>query len=406
MSGPIPPSKYQAPKKKKDKLPPVTEDTTVTGQRVVTVDSRRARVPLDDFTSGTAFINLPGKSFVEEYQAEKLYPDVEDAAKNWITRTPEGRQLAIVQEQLYLAGFYGNKAPIYGMRNLRDVSAMTDAMNAANLRGNTWEDLSELRAASNKTQGLSSAGTGSDGGGSAPTSTVQITGPNQARAKLKEMYLKYTDKQPDDSTFSKFYDALTSAQQKAPSRYEVKVINGKAYNVQVTDSIDVNSFTEQYVFNKINFSGGDLQGLAGENFTAAGKLAEMYDISLSTAERARYAKSITTGTSTANDIREELAKRAKIKFPGIADRIDSTVSTKDLLDEHLMAYANTLEIPLNKVKLSDVSGKAFKDNKLVSSNDMIESLKNDDPRYRNTKAAKNNATSFAIGLARTLGFGA
>jgi hypothetical protein len=395
----------------KPPMPDATEDKFVIGQKTVKLPPRAKRVPVDN-GRGTQGIKLPAKTTVSYFPVPKIYTNPTTMAKNVLGRIPEGAALARIQIQLYNAGFYdSNDTPGTGIRMPGDFAAMSRAMEAANARGVTWQDQTafqiNMQASGAYATGTSGYGAGGGGGGGGgATKSLNITGPKSARSIFDTMYLKYTSKKAGDAEFSKFYDSLVKAQQKAPIKYEKKKIGGTWYTVQTSDGVNADEFAETWVFNKINFADENATGVVAQNLTAVGELAKMYDVNLSTAQKAQFAKALTTGTGTDNDVRKSLAEKAKLKYKMLADDITETVTVQDLLAEQINAYAGTLELGLKDVKISDIEPYAFKDGKLLNRSETIQNIKNSNVAYRSTGQAKQNASAFALGLARSLGYGA
>ena len=90
----------------------------------------------------------------------------------------------------------------------------------------------------------------------------------------------------------------------------------------------------------------------------------------------------------------------------LANDITETVTVRDLLAEQLSGFSRTLELNSSDVNVSDIEPYAFKDGKLLNTSETIRNIKDNDIRYRSTGSAKQEASSFATGLARSLGFGA
>lgn len=392
-------------------MPDATEDKFVIGQKTVKLPARTKRLPVDN-GRGTQSVTLPGKTTIETFRAPKIYTNPTVMAKNELGKIPEGSALAKIQTQLYNAGglYDSNDTPGTGIRMSGDFTAMAKLMENANARGVTWQDQLAFQINMQAT-GAYATDTASSGGGSGSTGggankSLNITGPNSARNIFDTMYLKYTSKKAGDKEFSKFYDSLVKAQQKAPIKYERKKIGGTWYTVQTSDGVNADEFAETWVFNKINFADENATGVVAQNLTAVGELAKMYDVNLSTSQKAQFAKSLTTGTGTDNDIRKSLAEKAKLKYKMLADDITETVTVQDLLAEQINAYAGTLELGLKDVKISDIEPYAFKDGKLLNRSETIQNIKNSNVAYRSTGQAKQNASAFALGLARSLGYGA
>ena len=394
-------------------MPNASEDKFVVGQKTVKLPARNRRVPVDN-GRGTQGVTLPAKTSIETFRAPKIYTNPSVMAKNELGKIPEGAALAKVQTMLYNAGgFYdSNDTPGTGIRMPGDFAAMAKAMEAANARGVTWQDQvafqvnMQASGAYAMGAGIAGAGTSGAGGGASANKSLNITGPNSARSIFDTMYLKYTSKKADDVEFSKFYDSLVKAQQKAPIKYEKKKIGGSWYTVQTSDGIKADEFAETWVFNRINFADESATGVVAQNLTAVGALADMYDVNLSVSQKAEFAKALTTGTGTDNDVRKSLAEKAKLKYKMLANDITETVTVKDLLAEQINAYAATLELGLKDVKISDIEPYAFKDGNLLNRSETIQNIKNNNIAYRSTGQAKQNASAFALGLARSLGYGA
>lgn len=396
----------------KEKMPDATEQDWVVGTKVITVPAKSFRVPAEN-GKGQIVIKKGQTQTTARFKAQKIYTNPTVMGKNYINKLPEGSALAKIQEKLYAAGFYtGADSIAFGRRSPDDWSAMSRAMEAANARGVLWEDEASQRIYLSSTGATAYAtGTGSTGSGSGSGSgaginkSLNITGPKSARSTLDAMYMKYTSKKGTEKEFSKFYDDLVKAQQKAPIKYEKKKIGGTWYNVQVSDGVDPAEFAETWVFNKINFADDNLTGVAQQNMTAVGELAKMYDVNLSTSQKAQFAKALTTGANTDNDVRKSLADKAKLKYKMLANDITETVTVQDLVSEQLTAYANTLELDAKNVKVSDIEQYAFKDGQLLNASETAQNIKNTNVAYKSTGQAKQNASAFALGLARSLGYG-
>lgn len=392
-------------------MPDATEDKFVIGQKTINLPARAKRLPVDN-GRGTQKVTLPAKRTTSYFPVPKIYSNPSVMAKNVLGKIPEGAALARIQQQLWAAGgFYdSNDTPGAGYRSPSDESALAKAMEAANARGVTWQDQVafqvSMQASGATPYTLSTTGSGSrGGGGGGATKSLNITGPKSARSIFNIMNLKYTSKKASDKDFSSFYDALVKAQQAAPIKYENKKIGGSWYTVQTSDGVSAEEFAETWVFNKINFADEKLGGAAGQNLTAVGELAKMYDVNLSLSQKAQFAKALTTGAQTDNDIRKSLAEKAKLKYKALANDITETVTVQDLLAEQLNAYASTLELGIKDVKVSDIEPYAFKDGKLLNTSETIQNIKNNNAAYRSTSQANQEAASFALGLSRSLGYG-
>jgi hypothetical protein len=386
-------------------MPDATEDPYVIGVKGITLPQRTLRIPTE--TRENTFVTTKSRNTIQTFRAPKIYTNPSTMAKNVIGKIPQGAALAKVQAQLYAAGgFYdSNDVPGTGTRMPSDYAAMAKAMEAANARGVTWEDQVAFQINFQALAGVTPT-TGADGAGAVTSGSLSITGPKTARGIFDSMYLKYTSKKSDDAEFSQFYDSLVKAQQATPSKSEKKKIGGKWYTVATSDSVKTDEYAETWVFNKINFADENIGGAAGQNLSAVSELAKMYDINLSLAERGQLAKDLTLGTGTDNDIRKTLTAKAKLKYPMLANDITETVTVRDLLAEQLAGYSRTLELNQADVNVSDIEKYAFKDGKLLNTSETIRNIKDNDIRYRSTGVAKQEASSFATGLARSLGFGA
>jgi hypothetical protein len=376
------------------------------GTKIIDVPGKTFRVPAEG--RGQVIIKRGPFQTTGQFKAYKQYPNPEVTAKNEINKLPEGNALARVQQKLYAAGFYSGSSEIaFGKRSPDDYVAMKNAHEAANARGVLWEDeaAQRLELIASGATAYAGSGDGTTGSGAEINKTLNITGPKSARSTLDAMYLKYTSKKGGAKEFSQFYDDLVKAQQAAPIEYKKQKIGGTWYNVQVSDGVNATEFAETWVFNKINFADNNLTGVAQQNMTAVNELAKMYDVNLSLAQKAQFAKALTTGTGTDNDVRKSLADKAKLKYKMLADDITETVTVQDLLSEQMASYAATLELDPKDVKVSEIQQYAFKDGQLLNASETAQNVKNNNVAYRSTGQAKQEASSFALGLARSLGYG-
>jgi hypothetical protein len=343
-----------------------------------------------------------------------LYSDPSaNAAGAFANLSPNSARLIRIQQRLYEAGYYdSNDVILYGRKSPSDVAALKRAMEDANINAQKWEDAADFRISlgysgltDSYSGGAGGGGRGRGGGGGvSPAGTINLTGVNDARELYNALSLKYTGKKADGSEFADAYAKLIAAQKKAPIKYEARKIGGKWYNVQVSDSVNAQSFLEQYIFNKTNFGTGDIGGVIGENFTATDTLSGDYGISLSLTERGNLAKGLTDGSMTINDVRKTLAERAKNTYKSLSANINEGVSTKDLVSNYISDMASTLEIDADKISIKDVE-KAIAGDSTMSSSDWIAYLKKNDSRYQYTSTARSEAALFAANLASTFGFG-
>lgn len=334
-----------------------------------------------------------------------LYPSPTTDAQNQLAKTLEGPALTALQQQLYEAGYYdANDQIFYGRRRPEDAKALARAMEEANMRGETYGSAANFRISMNIagiTKAGAATGSGSGSGAAKPAGSLQLTGPNTARAAYDQLSLKYTGTKGAD--FQDAYQKLVAAQTAAPVKYATQKINGKLYSVQISDSVDANDFLEQYILNKVNFGSDEIGGIAATNLSAVKEASKAYGTALSNNELAQFAKGLTDGSMTDNDIRKKLSERAKMKYKAFANDINETVSVYDLASDFINAKANTLELSSKSLGVDDVAD-AISGDKPMTTSEYVTQLKKD-PRYQYTNQARTNAASFATNLATTFGFG-
>lgn len=333
-----------------------------------------------------------------------LYDDPSTWAANKLSKTLEGTALAAIQKRLYDAGYYDSGDIIIdGRRRPEDFAALERALKEANARGETWESAADFRT-SMGLAGVTPTSGGSSGGSGAKTSgSMQITGPASARDTFNKLSLKYQGKASGEE-FADAYAKLVEAQRAAPIQYATQKIGGKYYSVQVSDGVNADDFFQQYLLNKINFGSDQIGGIAAENVTAVKEFSKLYGTGISDVEMTSFAKGLTDGSMTTNDVRKKLAERAKLKYKAFANDVNETVSVYDLASDYIAAKANTLELNAKSLGVDDVVDAISGDKPMTTSEYIVELKK--DPRYQFTNRARTDAAGFATSLATTFGFGA
>lgn len=373
---------------------------------VKTTKVKGAAVPLES-GMGKKVISYDKNTLV---RSQIVHPDPSVDAANWFANmAPKSASLIADQQLLYNAGYYGpSDVVMLGKRTAADVAALARAMSDANVNGETWKDTANFRIQMGDAGlimggGTTSTGSSSGGGSKAVAGTMNITGPQSARESLNALYLKYTGAKPTDSDFADAYAKLVDAQSKAPVKYGKQKIKGQWYSVQLSDSVNADTFLEQYVFNKVNFGSDQIGGSIGETLSTIDSYANDYGSKLTTQERGNFAKGIVDGTMTVNDVKKNLSERAKARYKAIAGSINENVDVRSLASDYISTMASVLEKDANTIKIDDVE-KAISGDTTMSTSDWIAELKKR-PEYNYTNNARNEAASFASGLAATFGYG-
>jgi hypothetical protein len=178
---------------------------------------------------------------------------------------------------------------------------------------------------------------------------------------------------------------------------------------------DPKQFTPDYIWKKINFGKEEELGAKSlEALQTARQIAKEFNLSgFSEVELLASAKKIARGELTEDQFKAQLAQIAKIEYPQLAGRFDSTPggTTRQFYSPILKAVADTWEMDVNSLDINDpfidslirpdgIIGKA----PAKSIGEATKAAMNH-PNFEKTTKAINTANSAAAEFARALGWG-
>lgn len=178
---------------------------------------------------------------------------------------------------------------------------------------------------------------------------------------------------------------------------------------------DPKQFTKDYIWGKVNFA--DVKNLGAKSLVAlteARSIVKAFNLSsISEAEVQAAAKKIAMGDLTLEEYKAQLTQQAKIEYPQLAARFDTTpgATTRQLYSPIINAIATAWEVEPDSIDLND----PFVD-KLVRPDGVVGKMPPatvgqaslaamNDKRFDGTLKAIDNARDSATSFARALGWG-
>lgn len=177
--------------------------------------------------------------------------------------------------------------------------------------------------------------------------------------------------------------------------------------------LNVKQFASDFIWGKVNFK--DEKSLAGKALSAlqdVRTLSKQFNLlGFSDAEALIEAKNVAMGKKTLDGVKAELAKKAEIEYPTLAERFKLGLSTKEIADPVIKLLSKTWEVPEDTIDLDNPLVQSYirpggadgKTPPLTYAE--IKQKAMNDPKFEQTTAANEMARQSATGLARALGAG-
>lgn len=177
--------------------------------------------------------------------------------------------------------------------------------------------------------------------------------------------------------------------------------------------LNVKQFASDFIWGKVNFK--DEASLAGKALSAlqdVRTLSKQFNLlGFSDAEALIEAKNVAMGKKTLDGVKAELAKKAEIEYPTLAERFKLGLSTKEIADPVIKLLSKTWEVPEDTIDLDNPLVQSYirpggadgKTPPLTYAE--IKQKAMNDPKFEQTTAANEMARQSATGLARALGAG-
>lgn len=172
-------------------------------------------------------------------------------------------------------------------------------------------------------------------------------------------------------------------------------------------------FASDFIWSKVNFR--DEKTLGGKSLSALQDVRTLVKsfnlLGFSDAEAQIEAKNVAMGKKTLDSLKAELAKKAEIEYPTLADRFKLGLSTKEIADPVIKLLSKTWEVPEDTIDLDNPLVQAYirpggadgKTPPLTYAE--IKQKAMNDPKFEQTTAANDMARQSATSLARALGAG-
>jgi hypothetical protein len=238
---------------------------------------------------------------------------------------------------------------------------------------------------------------------------IQFTG-KFTTAELNEFVAAY-----NKTANEQLETVVKTARQQVKPGEDIQSVVSSLLTTTFPNFFDPKQFTQDYIWKKVNF--GDEATLGAKSLEAlqtARQIAKEFNLSgFSEVELLASAKKIARGELTEDQFKAQLAQIAKVEYPQLAGRFDSTPggTTRQFYSPILKAVADTWEVDVNTLDINDpfidslirpdgIIGKA--PDKSVG--EAMTAAMNH-PNFDKTKKAINTANSAAAEFARALGWG-
>lgn len=154
---------------------------------------------------------------------------------------------------------------------------------------------------------------------------------------------------------------------------------------------------------------GTAKGEAGMWAYSMRQYASQMGVELSDDSVKNYAQRVVRRVASSQDFESEIRERAKSLLPGYEEAIDAGTTVKEIADPYMQMMAQELEIPYASIKMDnplikhalnglDANGKPGG----INVTDFQTQLRND-PRWRNTTAARDQVSSVSASVLRDMG---
>jgi hypothetical protein len=259
---------------------------------------------------------------------------------------------------------------------------------------------------------------GAPGTATGPTKNVYLTTPEQAAAELDAQFTKLFGRAASKEEKIKYYNDLKKAQEANP---QITKKGKSGENIQTgglgadaKTAILNNAITRAAksvpVSTVSGAAGGKTVAATGDYnvyISALKQTAAAYGVSLTNDQLGSYALNAMTSGAGIDVEKEKIKNIAKGLYSGISPFIDQGLTTKDLLQPYMNIKAQTLEIPVDAIGLNNPEGQqvvsqVISGDKLLPLYDYEKSLRQD-PRWRFTKNANEQASGFVLQVLKDFG---
>lgn len=216
--------------------------------------------------------------------------------------------------------------------------------------------------------------------------------------------LRTTDPATYGSTLANKANVISNlAQQMGKEGVDANALAFAALTNNWNDDQLKNVIADSGVFRTVD---GALTGTAGQYESHIRQTWAQFGLKVSDDWIKRYAQEISAGRQTLDGLDNEARNWAKRAFPSFTEQIDAGHTMQELASPYIQAMAQTLELSDGNLGLDDPYIK-----KALQGTDgqplslwQFERMLKDDPRWANTKQARNDAYSLVQQIGKDWGF--
>jgi hypothetical protein len=217
------------------------------------------------------------------------------------------------------------------------------------------------------------------------------------------LVLKYGDPKTADQKITQAYTRVRQLANQLgliETSANLKLMNTWAYNM-VAKGWDESQLRAE-IGKSILFTGGRLEGEAGEHFQALRSYAYSMGVTMSGNWYGEKARAIIRGIGTEQDFKDEIARQAKALYPQFGKQIDAGQTVMDIASPYVQTMQNILEVPAGSISLQDTTLKGALQNKNTQTGEseimplwQFENKLRSDPRWNKTQNAQNSMMQVA-----------
>jgi hypothetical protein len=313
------------------------------------------------------------------------------------SKTPEQR--SALQKKMVALGLYpANYTPTYGYVSSggQDEAALNGLLIVGINKGiGDVDKMAEAAAKDATLLQLAKQGAGI----STSAGTKSITSLDAAAVDLNNSFMDFFNVKANKAEIQAYAGALNAAEKKSKT----------ALTTEQRKEILLNAVGQKATSEYNLAVGGDAKsqaaltdGIIGKNYRT---LKSVYaDNGVPIDDKTLYKQAVQSlrGQNTYDNIVGTINIQAKTQFPALAQYIDQGKTVKDILNPYMQLKSQILEVPIEQIKVSDLTNVASDPTKLMSIADYKSTLYSD-PAWKKTKNYMDTTMSDAHSLLSMMG---
>lgn len=231
------------------------------------------------------------------------------------------------------------------------------------------------------------------------TGTKVPTTFDAAQAELTSSYLDYFNDKPTKEETKAYAAALNAAEKKSPKALTAdqrKEILFNSVSQRAAKEFNLALTGDEAAANKIS------DGIVGKYARSIKSAYANNGITIDDNTVYKQAVQGLRSQQAYENVLDTINVQAKLQFPALATYIDQGKTVKDILNPYIQLKSQILEIPVDQIKVSDLSNVASDPNKLMSISDYKSSLYSD-PAWKKTQNYMNTSMGDARALLSMMG---